>query len=36
MEVAAADEISVLELGAGREDERGCGEEGSSGSQAAV
>ena len=35
--VGAADEISVLELGAGREDERGCVEESSSnGSWAAV
>ena len=28
--VGAADEIFVLEVGAGREDERGCPEEGSS------
>ena len=30
--IGASDEISVLELGAGREDDRGCVEESSNGS----
>ena len=36
MSVGASDEIAVLELGAGSEEDRGCVEESSSGSWAIV